>query len=317
MGTTTAVTAAESPRLSVVIAAFNAAGTIAEQLSALVAQRPSQPWEILVCDNGSTDETRELVGQWARRHPDIRLVDASRRRGPAAARNIGVASSSGDWIAFCDADDVVGEGWVRAVTDSLQEHPFVAGRFSLTRFGGARFAVSWSPQLEGLSVVHFLPGFVTAGAGNMAMHRTVFDAVGGFEESALAAEDDDFCLRAQLTGFPLTFDSEMVLHVRQRTGLRAVYRQARAYGIGAHRLRHRYSAFLARPPAPPSPLARATSAAQTKPSDPAAQAPTPAAQRARVGSRIANAVWRAGWRWGWLRAPLGDVDQIVRPAIQR
>ena len=301
-------------RLSVVIAAYAAAETLPEQLSALIAQRPTFGWEIIVADNGSTDGTRELVAEWAREHHDIRLVDASRRRGPAAARNIGVAAARGEWIAFCDADDIVGDGWVAAVADALSKSRFVAGRFARDRLRTGAFTVSWSPQLDSLSAVGFLPGFLTAGAGNMAMHRTVFTAIDGFDESALAAEDDDFCLRAQLAGFALTYEPCMLLHVRQRTGLRAVVRQARAYGVGARRLRHRYAGVIAEaaqsgiPLAPPPP---------GRPPAPEAAVVEASPPRTTVPSRIANALWRIGWSWGWRRARLDDVDQIALRGIHR
>ncbi len=306
------MTQRDRPLLSVVIAAFNAADTLREQLTALDAQRPTFAWEILVCDNGSNDTTRELVDAWARTHADVRLVDASRRRGPAAARNIGVAEARGEWIAFCDADDVVASGWVSALHNALHMHPFVAGRFSLARFGGdGRFAVSWSPQLNALSSVDFLPGFVTAGAGNMAMHRGVFEAVGGFDESALAAEDDDFCLRAQLAGYALSFEPRMLLYVRQRTGLRAIVRQARGYGVGARRLRHRYAHIIANAASLTPPATDAAAAVRL--ADPTPEPPP----RSRTASRAANTAWRLGRWWGWRRARLDDVDQIALRGIQR
>lgn len=267
----------------------------------------NRSWEVLVCDNGSSDATRDIVRQWSQRHPAIRLVDASARRGPAAARNIGVSVSRGRLIAFCDADDIVADGWVDALEEALERHDFVAGRFELELLRSrSPFSVSWSPQLEELTRIPYLPGFVTAGAGNMAMKREVFESIGGFDESALTAEDDDLCLRAQLVGWTLTFVPQMVLHVRQRAGLRAVWHQALSYGTGARRLQHRYALV-----------------AQTFPSNPAdatTSADRPAASRFRqvfaafqprqIPSRIANAVWRVAWQRGWNTAHLDDVVQL-------
>jgi glycosyltransferase involved in cell wall biosynthesis len=310
-----------SPRLSVVIAAFNAAATIEEQLAALVSQGP-RSWEILVCDNGSTDATREIVRTWSGRHPEVRLVDASARRGPAAARNVGVAAGHGDLIAFCDADDVVGAGWADAVEKALTVHAFVAGRFEHERLQArSRLAVSWSPQLDGLTRIPYMPGYVTAGAGNLAVRRTVFDAVGGFDEAALSTEDDDLCLRVQLAGHELTFVPDMVLHVRKRTGLRAIAEQARLYGEGARRLQHRYA--LLSPSIIESRTAGADSPVEETDSPPAVAEGQPGHRPSRVGrlaarldpSRLANLVWRLGWQRGWSRARLDDVHQLTWPEL--
>ncbi|ANC32716.1 Putative glycosyltransferase EpsH [Isoptericola dokdonensis DS-3] len=319
------------PVLSVVVAAFDAEDTLPDQLSALRDQRPDVPWEVLVCDNGSRDATRELVESWRRHLPELRLVDASARRGPAAARNIGVAAARAPWIAFCDADDVVGSGWVDAVLRALADHEFVAGRFDVERLrGSSRFHVTWSPQLDGLTVRPSLPGLVTAGAGNMAMHKAVFTAVGGFDEGARTAEDDDLCLRAQLAGHRLTWVPSMVLHVRRRSGFASVLRQAYAYGQGARRLEHRYAAVSAALVAVPSVLVAVEADAAGSPPVPggsgAEVSAVPRIERPdrvrRVARRVArvwrpeglaNLTWRVGWVVGHASARVDDVPQVAAP----
>ena len=113
--------------LSVVVPAFNAAATIGAQLDALQRQHWDAPWEVIVADNGSTDNTAALVAQRAATDGRIRLVDASDARGAAHARNRAVAAARGSVIAFCDADDVVGAGWVAAMGSALKRTPFVTG----------------------------------------------------------------------------------------------------------------------------------------------------------------------------------------------
>src|SRR5690242_355556 len=100
------------PELSVVIAAFDAQHTLGEQLDALAGQDVGFAFEVLVCDNGSRDATPALVRRRQEHEPWLRLVDASARRGPSAARNIGAGHARGRFLAFCDADDVVGQGWL-------------------------------------------------------------------------------------------------------------------------------------------------------------------------------------------------------------
>ncbi|MFB8387030.1 glycosyltransferase [Microbacterium sp. NPDC055910] len=293
--------------MSIIIPAYNAAETLGRQLEAL-ARQASAPREILVCDNGSTDRTVDVVRTMAERYPEIRLVDASSRRGPGAARNIGVSESGGEWIAFCDADDIVADGWCRAARHALSQHSFAAGRLDIEHLRGkGAFSVSWSPQLDGLSALSYLPGFVSAGSNNMAMHRAVFDSIGGFDESEFTAEDDDFCIRAQLAGYHLTFAPDMLLYVQQRVGLRAVYRQARTYGRGARRMTHKYAL-----------LAASTTGLDQHPFEDGAP-PEESPGSAKLGrlvraagspARWANLVWRIGWSSGWRRATVEDLHQV-------
>lgn len=324
-------TAPADPELSVVIPAYNAAGTLGTQLDALAAQRPSWPWEVLVCDNGSTDGTRELVLATAARMPELRLVDASERRGPSAARNIGARHARGPLLAFCDADDQVGEGWVAAVHDALGTHEFVAGPFEVDLLNDrSRFSVSWAAQTTGLTVKPFLPQLVTAGSGNLGISKAVFEEVGGFFEGAHTAEDDDFCLRVQLAGHRLVYVPDLVLHVRQRSGLAHVYRQAFAYGRGARWLAHRYARVVeavGAPPQVPGPGDEPTTAGPAEPG------PTATTESVGLGARVARAAdlarralhkalrltnptdladvtWRAGYTLGWSFGRIPECPQV-------
>ena len=83
-----------APLVSVVVPVLNGMPWIEHQLMALAAQQLAVDWEVVVADNGSDDGTRSCVMQWSERYSRIHLVDASARRGEAAAKNVGVRSSS-------------------------------------------------------------------------------------------------------------------------------------------------------------------------------------------------------------------------------
>ncbi|MGH7934659.1 MAG: glycosyltransferase family 2 protein, partial [Candidatus Binataceae bacterium] len=84
-----------------IIPVFNGAVTIAQAIDSVLAQEFDGGVELIVVDDGSTDDTAEIVGGYGAR---ITLVESG-GRGPAAARNIGVAVSRGEYVAFLDADD--------------------------------------------------------------------------------------------------------------------------------------------------------------------------------------------------------------------
>ncbi|WP_343224634.1 glycosyltransferase family 2 protein, partial [Oerskovia flava] len=76
----------------------------------------------------------------------------------------------------------------------------------------------------------FLPWLPATGAGTMGIHRNVFLDASGFDEALATGEDTDLSWRVQLAGHRLEYHPEIILHVRKRDGLRAIYRQAYAYG---------------------------------------------------------------------------------------
>ena len=99
--------------ISVVIPVRDGAATIGDQLEALGQQTYQGEWEIVIADNGSTDGTAELAERsWSHPRAALRVVDASSRPGSSFARNRGAIEAAGDFLAFCDADDIVAPGWL-------------------------------------------------------------------------------------------------------------------------------------------------------------------------------------------------------------
>ncbi len=94
----------KKPFVSVVVPAYNRAATIDNCLRSVQAQT-HQDWEAIVVDDGSRDGTPEVVAQLAREDSRIRLIRRDRNRGAQAARNVGIRSAQGNWIAFLDSDD--------------------------------------------------------------------------------------------------------------------------------------------------------------------------------------------------------------------
>src|SRR5690349_7650703 len=109
--------------LSVVIACRNAETTLGVQLEALTREPRHSEWDVLLCDNGSTDCTLELAQRYRDRLPNLRIVPADGRPGPAHARNVGARSTGAPWLAYVDADDEIAPGWVGAMRAALQAHP--------------------------------------------------------------------------------------------------------------------------------------------------------------------------------------------------
>jgi glycosyltransferase involved in cell wall biosynthesis len=225
--------------VSVVVPVRNGGSALGEQLAALAAQTYDGPWELIVADNGSTDHTSEIIREWLPRFPRARAVDASARPSPGFARNVGTWASHGELVLYTDADDVVDPGWIAAMAEAAREHPFVAGCDTFeppAPDGVPTHAAPASPAR-----VPFLPW--TRG-GNMGVHRTVFDEVGGWSEDWPRGQDVEFAWRVQVAGYPLhvvedarvwyrrpTATWPLVVH-QYRLGLHgpALYREFRSHG---------------------------------------------------------------------------------------
>ena len=212
-------------KLSVIIPCLNAADTIATQLKALANQYWSEPWDVIISDNGSTDETLSIVEQYREQLPDLRIVDSSDRRGSAHARNVGVHAASGDSLAFCDADDEVSQGWVAAMGTALAKYDFVVCNIEDEKLNGSWVRdAAFSPPPNGPSIVlGFLPAAATWGIG---VKRSLHKAIGGFDESMRRLSDIDYCWRAQLMGSKMHFVPEAVVHYRYTSTPAGKFRKA-------------------------------------------------------------------------------------------
>jgi len=219
----------DSIELSVVIPAFNAAATIGEQLEALTAQGWAGEWEVVVADNGSTDETAKIVKQFALVNPRIRLIDAGTVSGASFARNHGVEASRGTSIAFCDADDVVSDSWVRSMGEALREHAFVTGPQEFESLNPEwLWGIYGSRPAKELQIFE---GIFAFGPGaNLGVRRGDFESAGGFDCSMHTGEDIDVCLRLWLKGIKLVFVPDAVVHYRYRQDVGSLWRQAVSYG---------------------------------------------------------------------------------------
>ena len=122
--------------ITVVVPVRDAMPWLPAQLEALAAQEGDLEWEVVVADNGSTDSSVEVAREWSARNPRFRVVDASARLGPGAARNIGVDAARGTLLAFCDADDLVSPGWLAGMAAALERADVVAGVFDFCSLNG-------------------------------------------------------------------------------------------------------------------------------------------------------------------------------------
>lgn len=191
--------------VSVVIPAYNCAGFIREAIESVLAQDYGNR-ELVVVDDGSTDATSEVVRSFG---SAVRLIGQS-NRGPAAARNRGLAEARGDYVAFLDGDDVWLPGKLAEQMSYFRTHPETGVVFSGFGIWQPRHDGSYPPASEweanGVRDVigpaydgYLYPDLLLDSVLciiTAVVSRNVFASVGAFDESLRVGEDYDFWIRA-------------------------------------------------------------------------------------------------------------------------
>ena len=145
----------------------------------------------------------------------MRVVDASDRRGLNHARNVGLASSAGDFVVYCDGDDRAAPTWLNEMVRAACSGDIVAGALA--------------DVVDPLPVKHgFLPGLR---GGNCGMWRDVAVELGWDESFAFGSSDIELTWRAVLAGHRIVVAPEAIIHVGRPKQLRSVARQWFLYGL--------------------------------------------------------------------------------------
>ncbi|WP_037176650.1 glycosyltransferase [Rhodococcus sp. UNC363MFTsu5.1] len=240
------------PRLvSVIIPAFNCAHLIDTQLTALAEQDYTGTFEVIVSDNGSTDNLPALLTN----HPlaarlDLRRVDSAGVSGASHARNVGVEHARGDFLAFCDADDRAHPTWLTEMVVMATTSDAVGGPIETDSLNDPDVA-AWLPAPPP-NTQAVVPGmYPVAGSCNFGLWRSVFDAVGPWDESYITgSEDADYCLRLQLAGFGLAHAPKALMGYRIRSSHSEFRKQQSAWAQAQVRLYAQYRDRGARRPPP-------------------------------------------------------------------
>ncbi len=175
-----------NPVISVIVPAYNEEQCIGRCIEALRAQQTRVPYEIIVVDNNSTDDTGALA-----RRPGVRVCSES-RQGRAYARQAGVRAARGEILAFTEADCVVSPTWVEQIYSYFRLHPEVVGVSGSYRYiHSAPYVspvVSW--MLDGTSALYkFCSGNHTFRGTNFAVRKEVLSNAGGFLQQAAPFDD--------------------------------------------------------------------------------------------------------------------------------
>lgn len=197
-------------RVSVIIPTYNRAAVIGRTIDSVLAQTYPNI-EVIVVDDGSTDDTRDVLSRYDER---VRYV-YQQNSGPSAARNRGVAQSTADYIAFLDSDDIILPTKVAKQVAYLDAHPeadiVLCGWRAFERDG-----VTIGLEVKSVSIGHLLDDTLLSGINGLIplnaplMRRECFVCLHGFDGSLVSREEQDLWIRAILAGYKFGIVSEVL-----------------------------------------------------------------------------------------------------------
>ena len=190
--------------VSVIVPVHNGAKFLAEAVAS-IRQQSYQPLEIIIVDDGSTDETAELVPTLGQ---DIQYTFQA-NSGPGAARNTGLTMAQGDLITFLDVDDLWPPEKLHTQVRYLKDDPSVDVVLGKTQFIRLPGAIGIDMQPDGPD--HTM---VNVYLGSSVFRNSVFDKVGQFDETLRYSEDHDWFLRAREKNISIRIIETVTLYYR-------------------------------------------------------------------------------------------------------
>ena len=225
------------PAVSIVVPVRNAERTVQDCIASLTQiDYPITRREIIVVDNGSSDASAMII----RALPVTLITEV--RRGPSWARNAGIEASSGEIIAFTDADCVVTRQWLRELVDRFQDddRPWaVAGEILpfAPQTHAEQYMARRQSRWQAAALSAPRPYMVTA---NVAFRRQTFDKLGRFDARFPIGQDQDLSWRFFAAGLRCRYAPNAVVFHRHRRTTWGFFKQQLGWGYGAALLRYHH-----------------------------------------------------------------------------
>ncbi|MBP1985604.1 glycosyltransferase [Halolamina salifodinae] len=237
---------------SIVIPVYNDPTGISKTINSLLGSFQSPP-EILVVDNGSTDDTRDVIRNYANEHPNVHLLGEDEIQGSYAARNKGAQHAEGDVLAFIDADETVDDDWLETALQAMNEQnvDYLGCNVELTlpedTLVGRYNARTGFPVKQYLENEHYAPTCA------LLVRREVFEDVGTFDSRLISGGDREFGERVYEAGYEQGYAEDATVYHPARTSLNALASKNFRVGRGFCQKQRYYPERFGKPGIPPTP----------------------------------------------------------------
>ncbi|QFU82333.1 glycosyltransferase [Natronorubrum aibiense] len=231
--------------ISVICPVYNDPEGIRETLTSVVdVDYPQDRFEVLVVDNGSTDQTPIVIQSFADSYPEIvSHIIEDEIQSSYAARNKGIKHATGEVIAFIDADMTVKQSWLKSIEDVLDSTTadYIGCKTRIyTPESGPTIWSKYDLAL-GLPVEKYIEKDGFAPTCSLIVRQQVFDEVGNFDHRLVSGGDKEFGHRVRDAGFQMAYTDEIVLEHPARVSSTSWLKKAQRIGKGSMQLRRYHS----------------------------------------------------------------------------
>jgi len=222
------------PSVSIIIPVYNDPSGLKETLDCLVAQVfPKDQYEIIVVDNGSTDNTFEIGNKYADQfHDTIQFVQENTVQGSYAARNKGIEVSRGKLLIFLDANVTVGLDYIEKVNERFKKSNVdYLGCNVIMRIKQSSISSRYN-CIHGFNVENSIQNENYTPTCNLIVKREVIDKIGDFDSRLEGGGDFEFGERVTSEGFILDYAEDIILYHPTRSSYKSLIKKAIRIGRG-------------------------------------------------------------------------------------
>ncbi|RLI78456.1 hypothetical protein DRP07_11045 [Archaeoglobales archaeon] len=212
-------------KISAIIPAYNAEKTIKECINAVLAQS-YKPSEVIVVDDGSTDNTYKIASQFN----EVKVIRSNINRGVASARNLGIMASKYKYIYFIDSDSFPRKKCIELLMKEFSKDEkigIVGGSNISPEYINDKYNKAYDITNRYGHHINLQEGYVEYIGGNFCIKKEIFNKIGLYDTNLRTHEDFDLCIRARKEGYKVYFQPKAIAdHYHQRITLKKYLRYA-------------------------------------------------------------------------------------------
>lgn len=236
--------------ISLIVLTYNRSQLLKECLLSLIDQDyPNDRFEIIVCDDGSRDNTKDVVSRFLKNNHNMRYLYQD-HRGISAARNLGIKNSHGQFISFIADDYILDKDYVKTVINFFRQYPeanvmrfkiinknnnFIA---KLNHFCYESYIKDKLDSIENISKSYHLPP-----SGGAVFRKEIFEKIGLFDENLKRGEDSDIGRRLNKIGIGIYYYPLPFVNRIYESSLYASLKRHFIHGQNLHFLKQKHPDF--------------------------------------------------------------------------
>ncbi len=217
-------------KISIAVCTRNRSSMLADCINSLLNQNvDSESFEILIIDNNSTDNTKEVATKFCKNHNNIKYF-FEETTGYSAPRNCGWKNASGKIVAYIDDDEIAAPNWIESIlaTFQIEEKPDIIGGICEVKYD--KIPPEWFTDSMGGTNRTRPKGLLNhrtdfyLGCGNIAFKKEILEILSGFSNNfdmkdgfLMMGEDTDICQRAKNVRFKLYYNPEIIIYHRMNS----------------------------------------------------------------------------------------------------